>query len=94
MDAQKISEAAGTIKKVEKAENWFRRILNEDEDRRRGVVAETVGNATHFEGHGEAKYYLRLAMDQYRESIIETAAEMAHGDKVAAQNTIRVEVEL
>ncbi len=94
MDAQKISEAAGTIKKVERAEIWFRRIMSEDEDRRRGVVADTVGNATHFEGHGEAKHYLRLAMDQYRETIIETAAELAHGDKVEAQNAIRVEVDL
>lgn len=91
MDAQKISEAASTLKKVENAEKWFHRIMSENEDRRRGVIADTVGNATHFDGHGEAKHYLRLAMDQYRETIIETACDLAAQDKIDAQQVIREE---
>ncbi len=90
MDAQKISEAASTIKKVDLAEKWFARVSDDAKDSA-GIVTETVGNCTAFEGHGEGKFYLRRAMEIFRAEMISYAKELAAADKRTAQGIIREE---
>lgn len=95
MDIQKISEAAGTIKKVDHAETWFRMIngaCSHPIDPKDCVVLDTVGRCTQWTGHSEASPYLRQAMDVYRQELINYAFELSQSDKRTAEKTIRDEV--
>lgn len=97
MDAQKIAEAASTIKKVENAETWFRMIndnCSNPVDPEKAVVIDTYGNCKSWIGHGEVTPYLRKAMNVYRDEILKYARELAQADKREAENTIRVEVNI
>lgn len=93
MDAQKISEAAATIKKVEHATSWFNEINRGSKNLpTTDVVIETVGNITHLPGHGEAKHYLRQAFNHHRDQILDLAKRLASQDRVVAEQDIRDEV--
>jgi hypothetical protein len=88
MDAQKISEAASTIKKVERANRWFRDITKHSAEK---IDISTSGNITMWDGHGEALHYIRIAMNTHRQEIINLAIRLAEMDKQAAQEVIRTE---
>lgn len=86
MDAQKISEAASTIKKVDHALAWLDTMSPEYHD---NISVITTGNPTYWSGHGEVLVYLREAMEIYRDEMLKYARERAEADKRKAQDAIR-----
>jgi len=87
MDAQKISEAASTMKKAEYALGWFQR----ERDALSAIRLDTKGQITSAPGHGEAKGYLQEAMRKMGPDILTLAKSLAEIDIANSKATIRQE---
>ncbi len=90
MDAQKIASAARTIIDAESALKW----LKEFGQQINGSQFDTAGCATACSGHIEAQRYLTTVLRDECLSIVEAAKMRCEKDIAAAQNAIRVEVDL
>jgi hypothetical protein len=90
MDAQRISIAAGAIKKADHAIKWIGQV--KDSRYKTDLFLETKGNATSLEGHGEGKAYLQAALKKYSDEIIAEAYRLAAEDKRENEQVIADEV--